>query len=186
MDIYEIIQYYTPTNEQEVSDQQFILQAIQSFDDVLTRDNKIVHMSASPWIINQHFDKVLMVYHNIYQSWSWSGGHCDGDADFLAVALREAREETGLIVHPYSEAIFALDVLPVPAHYKNGKFVSAHIHINITYLCIGNDTHALQHKVDENQDVAWFAMDDVIEHVREEDMKPVYQKLINRVKKIKS
>ena len=34
-----------------------------------------------------------MVYHNIYNSWSWLGGHADGETDLLAVALREVKEE---------------------------------------------------------------------------------------------
>lgn len=37
-----------------------------------------------------------MAYHNIYKSWAWTGGHSDGDSDLLNVALKEAKEETGL------------------------------------------------------------------------------------------
>ena len=54
-------------------------------------------MTASGFIVNEARNKTLMVHHNIYNSWSWTGGHADGDSDLLAVALREAREETGIV-----------------------------------------------------------------------------------------
>ena len=56
----------------------------------------MAHMTASSWIVNEDYTKVLMIYHNIYNSWAWTGGHADGDEDLLHVAVKEAREETGL------------------------------------------------------------------------------------------
>lgn len=54
------------------------------------------HFSASVWTVNKERTKTLMVYHNIYNSWSWIGGHADGEEDLCAVAMRELTEETGL------------------------------------------------------------------------------------------
>mgnify|MGYP002237558723 CR=1 FL=1 len=53
-------------------------------------------MTASAWVVNKDRSKVLMIYHNIYNSWSWLGGHADGETDLLAVAIREVREEAAL------------------------------------------------------------------------------------------
>lgn len=53
-------------------------------------------MTASAWVVNKDRSKVLMIYHNIYNSWSWLGGHADGETDLLAVAIREVREEAGI------------------------------------------------------------------------------------------
>ena len=55
------------------------MEYLNTFNDVLTRNNKMCHFTASSWIINKDKTKVLMVYHNIYKSWSWTGGHADGD-----------------------------------------------------------------------------------------------------------
>ena len=90
------IQNYQPYNEQEEKDQQLMLTCINSFDDVLTRENSIAHMTCSGFVLNKARDHVLMVYHNIYDSWCWTGGHSDGEMDFLKVALQEALEETGV------------------------------------------------------------------------------------------
>lgn len=87
------IEYYTPFNEQEETDKQLILNWIRNNTNAFSRENTVAHMTASAWVVNQDKSKILMVYHNIYNSWSWLGGHADGETDLLAVALREVKEE---------------------------------------------------------------------------------------------
>lgn len=134
MDILTQIENYRPYNEQEERDKGLILDCLRAFEDVFTRENALAHMTASAWVVNERFDRVLMAYHNIYDSWSWLGGHADGDEDLLAVALKEVREESGVKnVRPASEDIFSLEVLTVDGHMKRGKYVSSHLHLNVTY-----------------------------------------------------
>ena len=91
------IQSYVPMNEQEVQDQKVILNYIKLFEhNILTRENEFAHLTSSGFILNEARDKVLMIYHNLYNSWAWTGGHADGEADLLAVAIKEAKEETGV------------------------------------------------------------------------------------------
>ena len=87
------IEHYTPFNEQEETDKQLILNWIRNNTNAFSRENTVAHMTASAWVVNQDKSKILMVYHNIYNSWSWLGGHADGETDLLAVALREVKEE---------------------------------------------------------------------------------------------
>ena len=141
MDILTQIENYRPYNEQEERDKGLILDCLRAFEDVFTRDNALCHMTASAWVVNESFDRVLMAYHNLYDSWSWLGGHADGEEDLLAVALREVREESGVQnVRPAGEDIFSLEVLTVDGHQKRGKYVSSHLHLNVTYLLIADDT----------------------------------------------
>ena len=49
-------------------------------------------MTSSGLIFNKNLDKILMVHHNIYNTWSWTGGHADGEDDLLKVAIKEAKE----------------------------------------------------------------------------------------------
>lgn len=100
-----------------------ILEYIRRFpDNILTRDNAIAHMTSSGFVVNADASKVLMAHHNLYRVWAWTGGPCRrGSPDLLAVALREAREETGAEhVRPLSAQIASVDILPVWGHVKGG------------------------------------------------------------------
>ena len=95
----EQIRSYQPMNEQEERDKELILHCLDTEKDIFTRANRLAHMTASAWIVNPERTKVLMAYHNIYHSWSWLGGHADGETDLLKVALKEAKEESGCASH---------------------------------------------------------------------------------------
>lgn len=185
--LYEQLKRYTCYNEQEIADCDVMMRYMESFDNIYVRENLFAHMTSSPWIVNKKRDKVLMIFHNIYRSWGWCGGHCDGDRDTIAVAIREGKEETGLKdIKLISNEILAIDVLPVPPHIKRGKFVSAHVHLNVTYLCEADEDMELFHKPDENSGVAWIAIEEINDYVSEEDMKVVYQKLVEKMNGIKA
>lgn len=184
MDILTQIENYRPYNEQEERDKGLILDCLRAFEDVFTRENALAHMTASAWVVNERFDRVLMAYHNIYDSWSWLGGHADGDEDLLAVALKEVREESGVKnVRPASEDIFSLEVLTVDGHMKRGKYVSSHLHLNVTYLLIADDTNVLTVKPDENSGVKWFTPEGAVEASSEKWFREhVYNKLNEKMR----
>lgn len=90
------IRAYIPQTPAEEADKKQILSYVNQFPDtILTRENPIAHITASGFILSRDGKWVLMAHHNIFQVWAWTGGHADGEGDLLAVALREAREETG-------------------------------------------------------------------------------------------
>ena len=152
----------------------------------LDRSNLAAHFSSSAIVVNEQMDKVLFAYHNIYDSWGWVGGHNDGNPDPLAVAIEEAKEETGISdVRPYSEDIFMVDVIYVFNHIKHGKYVNDHLHLNVTFLLIADEQQQLQIKPDENSGVAWFELDEVFDKITEPRMVPIYQKAFNEIKRIK-
>lgn len=183
MNWIESIKSYNPCNEQEKNDKEIILSCIDRFEDILTRENKLAHITSSAFIVNKSKDKVLMIYHNIYDSWAWTGGHADGEEDLLAVAIREAKEETGINnVYPIDYDIASIDILPVVGHIKRGKYVSAHLHLSIAYIVEADDTEELKIKEDENSGVKWIPIDEVNIYSTETDMHIVYNKLISKIK----
>ena len=182
MDFLTLLSAYEPHDEQEAADKAVMLDCIDRFDDVYLRTNLLCHVTASAWIANERRDRVLMIYHNIYESWAWTGGHADGERDLLSVAIREAKEETGLLgVRPASDRLLSIETLTVNPHRKRGRFVPAHLHLNGTFLLIADDTEPLRVKADENSAVRWFAPDEAIEACSEPWMRPVYRRLNERM-----
>lgn len=184
MNLVEKIRAYQPYNEQEEQDKALILHCLETEQNIFTRENPLVHMTASGWVVNKTRDKVLMVHHNIYNSWSWMGGHADGEEDPLKTAIREVQEESGVKqVTPVSEEIFSLESLTVDGHVKKGRFVSSHIHLNITYLLEADEEEALAVKPDENSAVAWFGLEEAVEKSKEPWFQAnVYTKLNEKLK----
>ncbi len=178
MTLYEQIEAYVPYNEQEAADKRLFLTYLQQFDNLYTRENPLCHITASGWIANGARTHVLMAYHNIYQSWSWTGGHADGDTDLLAVARREACEETGIAtVTPLSKKLFSLEILTVNGHRKRGQYVSSHLHLNVTYALVADDSLPLCKKPDENSAVQWMTLSDAVARCSEPEMQIIYGKL---------
>lgn len=179
------IREYKPFNEQEERDREVLLRLLSGGEDVYSRENLTAHMTASAWVVNENRDKVLMAYHNIYHSWSWLGGHADGERDLLAVALREVGEESGVIhVRPLSEEIFSLEILTVDGHEKRGKYVPSHLHLNLTYLLEAREGDALSMKADENSGVAWFGLEEAVKASTEPWFKErVYGKLNEKLRR---
>ena len=183
MNLKKEIGNYVPYNEQERCDKELMIEYINTFRDVLTRENKMCHFTASNWIVNKEKTKILMAYHNIYKSWAWTGGHADGESNLLNVALREAEEETGLKnLKVLSEGIFSLQILTVDSHIKRGKFISSHLHLDCCFLLEADENEMLKIKEDENSGVKWIDIDKAVEMSNEENMKPIYKKLNEKLK----
>ena len=161
MTFEEQLKTLVPFNEQEAHDREVALRCLQQ-PDIYVRDNELVHITASAWIVNPGRTKVLMAYHNIMQSWAWLGGHADGETDLLQVALREAREESGVQnIRPISTDLFSVEMLTVEGHVKRGRYVNSHLHLNATYLLEADETEQLFIKADENSGIKWISLDDV-------------------------
>lgn len=183
-DLYLQIEKYQPYNDEEVCFKEVMLKFLSNNEDALLRENQIAHFTASAWIVNKERTKILMGYHNIYKSWGWFGGHADGNADLYAVVLKEISEECGLTdVTLLSDGIYGLNVLTVEKHIKRGKFVNAHLHLDAVFLFEADETAEVRMKPDENSGVAWVPIEEIESYVTEEQMKPVYRVLLQKLDK---
>lgn len=179
MKLQEQLEQYHPFNEQEECDKKVMLQLLKTQPDIFTRENEVAHFTASSWLLNREHTKVLMIYHNIYHSWAWTGGHADGEEDLLAVAIKEAQEETGVKeIQTVDDAIFSIETLTVDGHEKRGRYVPSHLHLNVTYLLEADEAEVLRIKPDENSGVKWFSLEEVLEACSEPWMvERIYKKL---------
>ena len=183
MDLIDQIGAYTPFNDQETADKPKLLSLLQSSEDIFTRDNTTAHMTASGWVVSPDRKSVLMIYHNIYNSWSWMGGHADGETDLLQVAQREIREESGIRdLKLLTPDIYSLEILTVDGHIKRGEYVSSHLHLNVTYLFEADPAQPLHVKPDENSGVAWIPISDLPARVTEPwFLERIYSKLCRKL-----
>lgn len=117
------------------------------------------HFTASVWIVNPDFNKVLMVHHKKIGLWLQPGGHCDGDSRVQEVAKKELIEETGLVDFSFINTIFDVDVHEISA-YKNDP---SHLHYDVRFLAIANSQQATILS-DESNSIEWFTLDEAYKH----------------------
>ena len=185
MGLPEQLRDYTPYNAQEAADlprvEKWLHEPLG-----FSRMNDTGHFTASGWVVSPDRKKVLMVYHNIYNSWSWMGGHADGDRDLRSVAERDIREESGIReLRLLTPEIFSLEVLTVDGHEKKGQYVPSHLHYNVTYLFEADTQQQTALKPDENSGVCWIDVEKLPEMVSEPwFMERIYSKLCDKVRSL--
>ncbi|WP_300638221.1 NUDIX hydrolase [uncultured Oscillibacter sp.] len=178
MDLMAQLRAFRPWNEQEERDQRALLRLLEHGQAPYGREDP-AHWTASAWVASPDRSQVLMAYHNVYGSWAWLGGHADGERDLLSVALREVREESGLEeVRPLSRDLYSLEILTVDGHEKRGRYVSSHLHLNVTFLLEADPAAPVRCKPDENSLVGWFGLGEAVAASTEPwFQKRVYHKL---------
>ena len=184
MNYVEEIINFKPSCKQEENDKKLMLELINKYgDEILYRESELFHITSSSFTMNKTLDKVLMVHHNIYNSWSWIGGHADGEENLLSVALREIQEESGVSkMKAERDKAISLDILTTNGHIKRGKYVSSHLHLNISYYIIADEDEELHIKPDENSGVKWIPVDELEVYVTEADMLVIYKKILHKIK----
>ncbi len=95
-----------------------------------------LHLTASAVVVDVASRKVLLRWHARQRAWLHLGGHADpGEVDPVDVALREAREESGLedlAVWPSGEGAQLIHLAAVPVAPRGDE--PAHEHADLRYL----------------------------------------------------
>lgn len=183
--LIELLNNFVPEGEQEIADRKLFLKRAE--DSINLTRNSDAHFTASAFVLNQDHTKVLAIFHNIYQSWGWMGGHADGDADLLNVAKKEVSEESGILnLKLLKPSPISIESIPVAAHIRRGESVAAHIHLNVTFLFEASDTDEIHAQPEENSGVKWTPVNEFIAESLEPHMKLIYQKIINRLESVKA
>ena len=127
----EKLEQFCAQNPEREAAARRILDFIRSTPDCFERSHAAGHITGSAWLLNPSGDRALMTLHRKLKRWLQPGGHADGQSDTLAVALREAEEESGIGgIVAVSDDIFDVDVHLIPA--RPGE--AAHYHYDIRYL----------------------------------------------------
>ena len=181
MNLKEKIENYIPFDESEEKIKDYLLKWMNTFQDVLTRENEFGHFASSAFVVNKERTKMLVVYHNIYDAWIFPGGHADGEENLLAVAIREVEEETGLKTKVLDDSIFAISASPIIGHIKKGKYVSAHTHLDVVYLLEADDKKSLTFREDESKGVKWITFEEAVGNNIVDFIRPVHKRIIKKL-----
>ncbi|MEO7066371.1 MAG: NUDIX hydrolase [Rhodanobacter sp.] len=123
---------------------------------VFDRTHTSGHFTGSSWLVSSDGTRVLLMHHRKLNRWLQPGGHADGDSDLARVALREAREETGVPDLQVEDAIFDLDRHRIPARAEE----SEHWHYDVRYVVrAGMDECFVVNQ--ESNGLAWRPVQDV-------------------------
>jgi 8-oxo-dGTP pyrophosphatase MutT (NUDIX family) len=164
-----------------------ICRLVESHADCFDRTCRPGHITGAAWIVSTDRRRSLLTHHRKLDRWLQLGGHADGQWQVEEVALREAREESGLTrfdIVPIDGVLmpFDVDVHNIPARYDaNGELIEdAHEHHDIRFLMIAHSDEDLTVS-DESHDVAWFTPDEVLERTSEESIVRMLNKALERL-----
>ena len=114
------------------------------------------HVTGSAWLVDQSGSRVLLTHHRKLKKWLQLGGHSDGDNDPLAVAQREAEEESGLSVRPVAQTILDVDIHAIPPRGRDPEHL--HYDLRVALEVVGSDRFRVS---DESLDLEWIDINDV-------------------------
>jgi 8-oxo-dGTP pyrophosphatase MutT (NUDIX family) len=133
---------------------------VEQHEDCFDSELRPAHITGSAWVVNPSRTHALMLHHRKQNQWFQPGGHADGDADILRVALRETREETGLpkdAIRLVDNAIFDVDMHTIPP----SNLLQMHMHYDIRFLIEIDDSLPVPGN-DESHEILWVPLEAVV------------------------
>ena len=156
-DLLEKLDRYAPTTQRDADARARVIDFVRDHPNCFQRSLAIGHITGSSWVVDSANRRVLLTHHRKLGKWLQLGGHADGEPDVLSVALREAKEESGIEhIEPVSHEVFDVDVHLIP---KRGN-EQAHYHYDIRFLLRVQGGDAF-HVSEESIDLAWFLATDL-------------------------
>lgn len=161
MTLAEILGRHAPADAEEATDLRYIRAFVARQADPFDRRIPQAHLTGSAVVVAASGDRVLLLHHRKLHRWLQPGGHADpGETSGEEVALREAREETGildLILHPTAPRPLDVDVHDIPPRGDE----PAHQHLDLRYLVLAPDRAAAAHAMAESRELRWVRWDEL-------------------------
>jgi len=169
--VYKLLDDYLRRFPDEMAVVERFQKFVAAHENCFERNCRVGHITGSAWLVNQAHTHVLLTHHRKLERWLQLGGHSDGDPDPLVVALREAHEESGLLVEPVSTEVFDLDVHEIPPRRDD----PAHYHFDIRFslqTLSGEDFETSE----ESLELAWVPIEGLADYTDELSMQRMRNK----------
>lgn len=170
--LLEQLERYRSVDDAEADAHRRISEFVRAHSDCFERSLSIGHVTGSAWLLDESGERALLTFHKKLGKWLQLGGHADGDPDPLSVALREAREESGIAsISAVSEDIFDLDVHAIPARGHDAE----HFHYDVRFLCQvrGHDAYTVS---EESRQLAWVSKSELAAWDVDDSVRRMYRK----------
>ncbi len=152
---YNLLKNYHSDFKEELVYKQLMINLISTCEDCFLRSCRVGHFTASAFLLNKELTHILLMHHTKLDKWMQLGGHCDGDTNILNVAIKEAREESGIDkIKPLRSEIFDLDIHLIPPRKQD----EAHYHFDIRFLLHAYDNNDFR-KNKESKELRWVKKD---------------------------
>ena len=154
---------HQPADAKEARDIELIKRLIAEHPNIISQNCEVGHITASALVVDLSSARVLLHFHKRLRRWLQVGGHADYETDFAQVALREAREETGLTDLSFypptiDPAPIDYDVHTIPQHAD----MPAHLHLDFRYLLITQNPVALAPAAGESTRFRWLRFEEAL------------------------
>lgn len=156
----QALRRHVPADPEEARDRDRMLEFVRRHRDPFDRQIAEGHLTGSAVVVSAEGDRVLLVHHRKLGRWLQPGGHADpGESTGEEVALREAREETGIAglrLHDDAPRPLDVDVHDIPARGNE----PAHEHLDLRYLVVAPGEPVVDPDLAEMHAIRWVAWDD--------------------------
>lgn len=129
-----VLESYRPSGPTEERDLARVRRMLREAEDPFDRRLPL-HLTGSAVVVERRRRRVLLRWHERQHAWLQVGGHGDaGESDPAEVAVREAREETGLVdLEPWpAPTAHPVHVVVVPVRGTENE--PRHEHADVRYL----------------------------------------------------
>ena len=134
------------------------------------------HITASCFVVDARTQRVLLHHHRHLDRWLQMGGHIEEGESAVAAALREAREESGLVdLEVIGNSVMDIDVHEIPA--KTGE--PEHSHFDVRYIARTSRPESIQLNHVESRELAWLGLDEAVPLMNDESAKRAMLKIRN-------
>ncbi len=170
----ELLDHYRPDGAGEAADLARVRELAATEPDPWSRSAPL-HVTASAVIVHPASERILLRWHERQQAWLQVGGHADpGETDPLAIALREAVEETGLTdlaPWPTGELRHAV-IVQVPANARE----PAHEHADLRFVFATGDPDAARPE-NPSAPLRWLSLDQAYAATREDNLRETLRRI---------
>lgn len=187
--IYELMEYEAFDN-QEKKDKDLFIEYMKLYKDpmpspkvshLLSQENNLAHFCASAFVINKNKTKLLTVFSNILNTFTYPTTHANGREDLLSACIDEVKKLTAQNAKILDNSIFSIQTIPITGHIVSNEYIPPHIHLDVVFLLELDDTIPLVFDKNVVKNVKWITIEDFLKQDTSGFLNQIHKKLLKKL-----